>query len=77
MMYYIKSVKTLQRRCENSVMPQTMLKPQQQKGEKQQTIIEITDAEWHTLINKLNNLAGDLSKTEDKEKYQKEIKNIT
>jgi len=58
-------------------MPQTMLKPQQQKGEKQQTIIEITDAEWHTLINKLNNLAGDLSKTEDKGKYQKEIKNIT
>jgi len=34
-----------QERCENPAMPSTTLKPQQQKGGKQQTIMENVDAE--------------------------------
>jgi len=34
-----------QERCENPAMPSTTLKPQQQKGEKQQTTMENVNAE--------------------------------
>ena len=61
-MSHMVSADESQERCENPAMPSTTLKPQQQKGEKQQTTMENVNAEWHTIIDRLNELAGDLSK---------------
>lgn len=64
-------------RCENSVRPLTTLKTQQQKEGKQQKIREPTDAEWQTLIDGLNKVAGDLSKDKEGEKHQERISELT
>ena len=66
-----------QERCENSVRPPTTLKPQQQKGGKQQKPKEPTDAKWHTLVDGLNKIAGDLSKDKEGEKHQESILELT
>jgi len=68
---------TVQRRHENSVRPPTTPKPQQQKREKQQTTKKSTDAKWHTLIDGLNKIVGDLSKDKEGEKHQKSIVKLT
>jgi len=67
------SVGAAQRRHENSVRSLITLKPQQQKGRKQQITKEFTDAKWHTLIDGLNKIVGDLSKDKKGEKHQKSI----
>jgi len=54
-----------------------MPKPQQQKREKQQTTKESTDAKWHTLIDGLNKIVGDLSKDKEGEKHQESIAKLT
>lgn len=54
-------------RCENSVMFLITLKSQQQKSEKQQLITEIINAEWYSLIDRLNELADDLLKNRKEE----------
>ena len=64
-------------RCENSAEPPTTPKPQQQKKEKQQLIKEPTDAKWHTLIGRLNEIAGDLSKIKEGEKHHENISEVT
>ena len=66
-----------QERCENPAMPSTTLKPQQQKGGKQQTIMENVDAEWHTIIDRLNELAGDLSKLKEAGQQQDTVSDVT
>jgi len=66
-----------QGRCENPAMPSTTLKPQQQKGGKQQTTMENADAEWHTIIDRLNELAGDLSKLKEAGQQQDTVSDVT
>jgi len=66
-----------QGRCENPAMLSTMLKPQQQKGGKQQTTMKNVDAEWHTIINRLNELAGDLSKLKEAGQQQNTVSDVT
>jgi len=66
-----------QKRHENSVRPLTTPKPQQQKRGKQQTTKKSTDAKWHTLIDGLNKIVGDLSKDKEGEKHQESIAELT
>jgi len=70
-------VNTAQKRHENSVRPLITPKPQQQKRGKQQTTKKFTDAKWHTLIDELNKIVGDLSKDKEGEKHQKSIVKLT
>jgi len=70
-------VGAVQERHENSVRPSITPKPQQQKGGKQQTTKKSTDAKWHTLIDGLNKIAGDLSKDKEGEKHQESIAKLT
>jgi len=71
------SVSAVQKRHENSVRPSIMPKPQQQKRKKQQTTKKFTDAKWHTLIDELNKIMGDLSKDKKGKKHQKSIAKLT
>jgi hypothetical protein len=66
-----------QGRRENSARPLVTPKPQHQKGGKQQTTKEPTDAKWHILIDGLNKIAGDLSKDKEGEKHQESIAELT
>jgi len=59
-----------QREGENSASLSHTPKPQQQKGEKQQNAAESTDAEWHTLIDRLNELTGDLQRLKEKDNME-------
>jgi len=71
------SVSAAQRRHENSVRSLITLKFQQQKKKKQQITKKFTDAKWHTLIDELNKIMGDLSKDKKREKHQKSIVKLT
>jgi len=66
-----------QGRCKNPVMLSTTLKPQQQKGGKQQTTMKNVDAEWHTIIDRLNELADDLSKLKEAGQQQDTVSDVT
>jgi len=66
-------VSTVQKRHENSVRSLITLKFQQQKRRKQQITKKFTDAKWHTLIDELNKIVGDLSKDKKRKKHQKSI----
>ncbi len=58
----MKSTDTTQRRCKNSVKSLITLKSQQQKNKKQQNIIELINADWHTLINRFNKFTDNFLK---------------
>lgn len=63
-------------RHKNSVMSSVTLKSQQQKNRKQQLITEIINAEWHSLIDRLNEFADDFLKNKEEEQYQNKILNM-
>ena len=71
------STDELQERYKNSVMLSIMSKPQQQKNEKQQIIMKTVNAEWHTIINRLNELADGLLKFKEAGQQQNQMSDVT
>ncbi len=75
-MSYMMSTDKLQRKCKNSAVLLIIFKSQQQKSRKQQINVDFINADWYTLINKLNKLIDDLSKFKEADQQQNKILKI-
>ncbi len=75
-MSYMMSTDKSQKRHKNSAMLLTTLKLQQQKSEKQQIFMKTVNAEWHTIINRLNKLTDDLLKLKEADQQKNKVLEI-